>query len=185
MSQFPDYLKNNSATAEVNLTNCDREPIHVPAAIQPHGVLLAVSEVDLTVQQVSVNAKDFLGIEATDLLGNSVSTFLGTAQENSLRQTLTSREFRSSNPMKLSIGNGSGQRLVNGIVHRHHGVLFLELEPAGEPVEAPLRAFQLFQSAMARIQVVQVQRFFIAITSFTRSARTRNGGDGRVVFGRR
>ena len=152
MSQSPDYLKNNSTATEVNLTNCDREPIHVPAAIQPHGVLLAISEVDLTVQQVSRNAAEFLGIDATDLLGNPISAFLGTAQENSFRQTLTSREFRASNPMKLSIGEGSRKRLVNGIAHRHHGILFLELEPAGEPVEAPLRAFQLFQSAMARVQ---------------------------------
>ena len=26
----------------VDLTNCDVEPIHVPGAIQPHGVLLAM-----------------------------------------------------------------------------------------------------------------------------------------------
>jgi two-component system, chemotaxis family, sensor kinase Cph1 len=25
-----------------DLTDCDREPIHVPGAIQPHGVLLVV-----------------------------------------------------------------------------------------------------------------------------------------------
>ena len=31
-------------TAEtVDLTNCDREPIHIPGAIQPHGILLVVS----------------------------------------------------------------------------------------------------------------------------------------------
>ena len=30
------------AYGEVDLTTCDREPIHVPGAIQPHGVLLAL-----------------------------------------------------------------------------------------------------------------------------------------------
>ena len=25
-----------------DLTNCEREPIHIPGAIQPHGVLLAL-----------------------------------------------------------------------------------------------------------------------------------------------
>ena len=25
-----------------DITNCDREPIHVPGAIQPHGLLLAL-----------------------------------------------------------------------------------------------------------------------------------------------
>jgi two-component system, chemotaxis family, sensor kinase Cph1 len=149
MFQSPEYAQNSAA---VDLTNCDREPIHVPAAIQPHGVLFAVSEDELIVEQVSNNAVDFLGVEATDLLGNPISKFLGKSQENSFRQTLSSTEFRASNPTKLSIGSGTDARLVNGIVHRHQGILFLELEPAGEPIEAPLRAFQLFQSAMARIQ---------------------------------
>jgi hypothetical protein len=31
-------------TEPVDLTNCDREPIHVPGAVQPHGVLLALDE---------------------------------------------------------------------------------------------------------------------------------------------
>jgi two-component system, chemotaxis family, sensor kinase Cph1 len=30
------------AAATVDLTNCDREPIHVPGAVQPHGLLLEI-----------------------------------------------------------------------------------------------------------------------------------------------
>ncbi len=29
-------------TAPVDLTNCDREPINIPGAVQPYGVLLAL-----------------------------------------------------------------------------------------------------------------------------------------------
>lgn len=36
----------------VDLTNCDREPIHIPGAIQPHGVLLACRGDAFTVVQV-------------------------------------------------------------------------------------------------------------------------------------
>ena len=33
----------------VDLTNCEREPIHIPGAIQPHGLLLALdAESDLS-----------------------------------------------------------------------------------------------------------------------------------------
>ncbi|WP_445241263.1 hypothetical protein [Microcoleus vaginatus] len=32
------------ALEEVDLTNCDREPIHLSGHIQPHGVLLVVRE---------------------------------------------------------------------------------------------------------------------------------------------
>ena len=44
----------------VDLTNCDREPIHVPGAIQPHGVLLAGRGDAFTVVHVSENALDHL-----------------------------------------------------------------------------------------------------------------------------
>ena len=42
----------------VDLTNCDREPIHIPGSIQPHGVLLVMTEPELVVIQVSENVID-------------------------------------------------------------------------------------------------------------------------------
>jgi len=36
-----DVERARDGKTAVDLTNCDREPIHVPGAIQPHGVLLA------------------------------------------------------------------------------------------------------------------------------------------------
>ncbi len=38
-----------SAGAPVDLTTCDREPIHIPGAIQPHGLLLVLREPDLVI----------------------------------------------------------------------------------------------------------------------------------------
>ncbi len=137
----------------VDLTNCDLEPIHVPAAIQPHGVLFALHEDGLICHQVSNNTSEFLGISATDLLGNSIAPVLGPEQTEAFRQTLSTSELQARNPMKLMVPAGNGKdRLVNGIVHRHKGILFLELEPCDGNVESPLRAFQRFQSAMVRLQ---------------------------------
>jgi light-regulated signal transduction histidine kinase (bacteriophytochrome) len=39
----------NGAVAELGLTACDREPIHIPGAIQPHGLLLLVDRVTMRV----------------------------------------------------------------------------------------------------------------------------------------
>ena len=36
-----------------DLTDCDREPIHIPGSIQPHGVLLAVDPASLKVVQIA------------------------------------------------------------------------------------------------------------------------------------
>jgi len=46
-SSEPPVTQSTSHTpayGEVDLTTCDREPIHVPGAIQPHGVLLALDD---------------------------------------------------------------------------------------------------------------------------------------------
>ena len=41
----------------VDLTDCDREPIHIPGLIQPFGVLFVLAEPSLTVTQVSERSK--------------------------------------------------------------------------------------------------------------------------------
>jgi light-regulated signal transduction histidine kinase (bacteriophytochrome) len=46
---------------DVNLTACDREPIRIPGAIQPHGALLVLDPETFLVVQASANAAEFLG----------------------------------------------------------------------------------------------------------------------------
>ena len=61
---------------EVDLTTCDREPIHIPGAIQPHGVLLALDE-DLRVRTVSVNCADLIGVAPEDAVGRHLAELVG------------------------------------------------------------------------------------------------------------
>ncbi|WP_448098478.1 GAF domain-containing protein [Luteibacter yeojuensis] len=51
-----------------DLTACDREPIHIPGSVQPHGVLLVVDTSTQTILQVSENAGDILGVGADVVL---------------------------------------------------------------------------------------------------------------------
>jgi light-regulated signal transduction histidine kinase (bacteriophytochrome)/CheY-like chemotaxis protein len=53
---------------QYDLTNCDREPIHVPGAIQPVGFLIALTS-DWQVARVSANVGDFLGQAPEALIG--------------------------------------------------------------------------------------------------------------------
>ena len=55
--------------AHVDLTNCEREPIHIPGQIQPHGLLLAADLQSLSVVQWSINALAELGVAAETLRG--------------------------------------------------------------------------------------------------------------------
>lgn len=61
---------------EVDLTTCDREPIHIPGAIQPHGVLLAL-DTDLRVRTVSVNCASLLGVTPEEAIGRHLSELVG------------------------------------------------------------------------------------------------------------
>lgn len=51
----------------VDLTNCDREPIHIPGSVQPFGALLALSP-DFTIAIASENTGVHFGVEYADLL---------------------------------------------------------------------------------------------------------------------
>src|SRR5687768_2203902 len=52
----------------VDLTNCDREPIHILGAIQPVGFLIALTA-DWLVARASANIGQFIGREPADLFG--------------------------------------------------------------------------------------------------------------------
>ena len=53
------------AFGQADLSNCEREQIHLAGSIQPHGALLVVREPELTIVQASANAAAFLGLDAS------------------------------------------------------------------------------------------------------------------------
>src|SRR5687768_17101554 len=72
----------------VDLSTCDREPIHIPGSIQPHGALLAVHEGDYTVFQASANVDAFLGRPVDRVLGRPVGELLGSYADSRLKRAV-------------------------------------------------------------------------------------------------
>lgn len=60
---------------QVDLTNCDREPIHIPGKIQSHGFLIAVNSKTYNISYVSENVDAFTGFTAINLLGKNITEF--------------------------------------------------------------------------------------------------------------
>lgn len=116
------------ATKNVNLTNCDREAIHIPGFIQPHGILLVLQEPELTILQVSKNTFDFLGIYPEDLLGKELISLIGSEEIAKIKECL-SADFENVNPLQISITNQHETFLFEGIAHRTAESVILELEP--------------------------------------------------------
>src|SRR4051812_42377177 len=55
---------------------CEGEPIHIPGAIQPHGVLLSADPENWTIAQVSANSATLLGQPPEALAGQPLSHLL-------------------------------------------------------------------------------------------------------------
>jgi light-regulated signal transduction histidine kinase (bacteriophytochrome) len=137
----------------VDLTHCDKEPIHIPGGIQPHGLMLVLHEPTLTIRQVSENAEALLGVPARSLLGTAFEALLPESQTTSLRAGLLSERLEDTNPLELTTRTGGQERFFNGIAHRYRGRLILELEPTSGPTALPFFGFyHQARKAMARLR---------------------------------
>jgi diguanylate cyclase (GGDEF)-like protein len=122
MAQLAESINRNPA-----LSACALEPIQIIGHIQPHGLLFALSEPDLMVQQVSANISTVLGVSPETLLGCSIESVLGTTQFHSFRsEVLTGEPFSA----KLCRIPAEGRVIeMHCVAHRHDGVLIVELDP--------------------------------------------------------
>ncbi len=138
---------------EVDLTNCDKEPIHIPGAVQPHGVLLVLSEPELTLTHVSENALDILGVSAQALLGTPFGELVEPALRESLEASLRSERLKQLNPLKVVRRVDGEERFFDGIAHRYQGHLILELEPSSEKASVPFLSFyHAVREALSRLR---------------------------------
>jgi chemotaxis family two-component system sensor kinase Cph1 len=119
------------AAPQVDLSNCDREPIHVPGAIQPHGVLLACRGPAFTIVQVSDNSEAVIGSAPEAVLGRSIGDLLREESWQRLAAAGAAGLPREVNPLCLDLADG---RSFDGIVHTSAtaGVAIVELEPRRE-----------------------------------------------------
>lgn len=72
----------------VDLTNCDREQIHLLGAIQPVGFLIALSA-DWVIARVSANIQHFLGLAPEQMIGAPLSQFIDRKLLHDLRNRVT------------------------------------------------------------------------------------------------
>jgi chemotaxis family two-component system sensor kinase Cph1 len=144
-----------SADAPIDLTNCDREPIHIPGAIQPYGVLLAFDVERFTVLQASESTHAHLGVFARDLIGRTLAQSLGAGASEQVRRLLASGRDAAFGELVVAPGEGR-QPTFDATLHRVGGIAVLELEPASPA--ARLRPDQIsaaMRSTVRRLEVAE------------------------------
>ena len=118
------------AFGTADLTNCDREPIHIPGSIQPHGVLIVLDPGSLAVIQVAGDSRRLLGLTPHEMLGRGLEARIGPAALERLR-TFGAQDIAIPRPI-LAFETGvqyDGQPL-EAAVHMSGGNLVVELNPA-------------------------------------------------------
>ncbi|MBI4781282.1 MAG: GAF domain-containing protein [Oscillatoriophycideae cyanobacterium NC_groundwater_1537_Pr4_S-0.65um_50_18] len=145
-------MSDETLNLTVDLTNCDREPIHIPGLVQPHGVLLVLHSSTLEILQVSRNTLELLDRTAEELLGQPLAGLLGDEQVKLIQRCLA-KDFESVNPLNLSIERQHQSLAFDGIVHRLDAFILLELEP--NIIESHTNFFDFYhqmKGAITRIQ---------------------------------
>ncbi|MDO3412293.1 diguanylate cyclase [Saccharibacillus sp. CPCC 101409] len=115
----------------IDLTNCDKEPIHIPGLIQPNGVLLAaLRKPGGKIVQCSRNSAALLGRTPEQLLGSRLSDLIGEeALLDLLERDLNAEASSDLQYLDLSVEIEGVPARFTGVAHDSEGLLILELEP--------------------------------------------------------
>lgn len=126
----------SETTQRVDLTACDREPIHIVGSVQPHGFLLTLDPASLVIAQVSANAPGTAAV--------------GTRLDAVLPELVALvRRFLDDPPAEdgahylrtVTLGPAGASPTYEVAAHRIDGLVVLELEEIADPsVEAGLDA---------------------------------------------
>ncbi|WP_018700711.1 HWE histidine kinase domain-containing protein [Amorphus coralli] len=114
--------------AAVDLTNCDREPIHIPGSIQPHGCLLVCEPRGGVVLRHSANAGAMLGLEGR-INGLPLHDLFDDSCVHALRNAETTSSDASRPALLFALEVAPG-RSFDVSLHRSGEIVIIEFEPA-------------------------------------------------------
>jgi light-regulated signal transduction histidine kinase (bacteriophytochrome)/CheY-like chemotaxis protein len=162
----------------VDLSNCDREPIHLIAAVQPFGFLIAVSGVDWLVTRVSGNVLRWLGREPAALLGLPIHNVFSEQAVHTIRGHLQSAIMADTVARAFGVALIDGSSSFDVAVHVSGGSIVIECEPSID--EPGLNAGAVVRGMVARLQQTTDQRTFYRVAA--REMRALTGFDRVMIY---
>ncbi|AKG23690.1 sensor histidine kinase [Calothrix sp. 336/3] len=130
-------------TQAIDLTSLKEPTIHLAGQIQPHGILLVLTEPELEIIQVSSNISTIFGRSSQEILSQKLEDLLDPFQIERIKTGLAQNSLDFINPTKIwARGKGEDYVVFDAIFHRNRdGLLILELEPAITHENIPFLSF--------------------------------------------
>ena len=116
--------------ADVNLTDCDREPIHIPGAILPHGAMLVIDPQSFEILQAAGDCVGLVGASAQELLGRTADTIFRGEPLERIRLLAAAPDLRKPRHMLDPQLRIRSDFPLDVSVHRSGDALVLEFEAA-------------------------------------------------------
>ncbi|GAB3696156.1 ATP-binding protein [Spirosoma flavus] len=140
-------------TLSVDITNCDREPIHILGHIQSHGYLVAILPDTYIIVHASDNLAHLIGQPVQNILGKSINTLLhktdvpAAALIELLNVGHRNNTWDTINPYRLQIDG----KPWNLICHEYDGLILLEWEPIDSAIHEGVNQ-RLITEALTEVQ---------------------------------
>ncbi|MEM1125991.1 MAG: ATP-binding protein [Bacteroidota bacterium] len=168
----------------VDLSTCDREQIHLPGSIQPHGFLLVLDPGTLAIRQLSTNVADLIGCDPEALLGGSMRALLDDPSVDRLRAVATEPDLEVFSPLPLNLrpdlldkdggalsllayqAASLGERFETrfaGMLHRNEAGLILEIGIESQPSEPVGTVNTSLRRAIARLGRTQTTQELLQV----------------------
>jgi two-component system, chemotaxis family, sensor kinase Cph1 len=140
------------ARPALDLTICDREPIHIPGTIQPHGVLFVLSASDLRISAVSANVAEHCGLEPGAMLGRPLGEFIDATSFAAVAEAASQSTDGTTRLIRVSL-NGADTTPWRAYLHTSSDHVLLEVmlpRPLAELAAVDL--FESYERATRRLQ---------------------------------
>ena len=123
---------NLQPTPQIDLSTCDREPIHLLGTIMPHGAMIAC-DTDGTIRHAAGDCATLLGTPTADLVGQPVETLFSPGQWDLVRSLGPAIE--QPRHLLFPLLSIPGALPTDASVHHSDGLTLIEYE-AAQPADA-------------------------------------------------
>jgi light-regulated signal transduction histidine kinase (bacteriophytochrome) len=165
-----------SEAYQVDLTNCDREPIHILGAIQPIGFLIALSR-EWIVTRASTNSVEHIGLSPEVLIGRPIADLFTPTAIHNLRNRLAM--LRGADAVERLFGAVliEGGTAFDVAIHMSADEIVIEADPS---TEEHGDVTGVVRSMIARLDLTEDMNAFLA--EGARQVRGLTGYDRVMVY---